>query len=181
MSDAAQSPMDAEAFVAWAMRQPQGRFELVCGEVIRMAAERAAHARTKLRMARLMADAADAAGLSCEVFGDGMAVRVNHDTVYEPDALLRCGERLGDHAVLVTDPVVVVEVVSPSSASVDAGAKLSDYFRIPGVRHYLIVRTKDRTIIQHRRGDDGAILTRIVRDGAVALDPPGIVLAGLFD
>ena len=112
MSDAAQSPMDAEAFVAWAMRQPHRRFELVCGEVVRMAAGKAAHARTKLRMARLPADVADAAGLSCEAFGDRMAVRVNHDTVYEPDGLLRCGARLDDDAVPVTDPVVVVEVAS---------------------------------------------------------------------
>ena len=181
MSDPAHTPMTAEAFLAWATRQPQERYELAAGEVVRMAAERAGHARTKLRVARLLESAVRPSGLACEVFGDGMAVLVDERTVYEPDAMLRCGVRLDDDAVIVTDPVLVVEVVSPSSASIDTGAKLADYFRIPSVQHYLIVRTRDRTVIQHSRIAAGGILTRIVRDGPIRLDPPGVDLAGLSD
>ena len=181
MSDPAHTPTTAEAFLAWTTHQQQGRYELAAGKVVRMAAERAGHARTKLRVASLLEAAVHASGLACEVFGDGMAVLVDEHTVYEPDALLRCGARLDDDAVIVTDPVVVVEVVSPSSAALDTGAKLADYFRIPSVQHYLIVRTKDRTVIQHSRTADAGILTRIVREGAIRLDPPGLDLAGLFD
>ena len=76
--------------------------------------------------------------------------------------------------------MIVVEVMSPRSQSVDAGAKLSDYFRMPSVRHYLIVRTKDRTVIQHTRAADGTMLTRIVREWPIVLDPPGITLDSLF-
>ncbi len=182
MSDFAHAPMTSDEFIAWAMQQPDGaRYELVGGEVVRMASERVEHGRVKFRVARLMADAVEKAGLACEVFTDGMAVQVDEHTTYEPDALIRCGDRLAGALTKLVDPLVVVEVVSPSTASVDAGAKLADYFRIPSLRQYLIVRTKDRTVIQHTRADDGGILTRIVRDGAVELDPPGIVLAGLFD
>ncbi len=56
-------------------------------------------------------------------------------------------------------------------------AKLADYFRLPSVRHYLIVRTEDRTVIHHARGEDGTIVTQIVRDAPIRLDPPGITLA----
>jgi Uma2 family endonuclease len=72
--------------------------------------------------------------------------------------------------------VLVVEVLSPSTATRDTGAKLADYVRLPGLRHYLIVRTDQPTVIHHRRGDGDLIETRIVTSGAVLLDPPGITL-----
>ncbi len=59
-------------------------------------------------------------------------------------------------------------------------AKLSGYFRLPSLRHYLIVAGHLRTIIHHARDESGTILTRIVHDGPITLDPPGIVLADMF-
>lgn len=56
----------------------------------------------------------------------------------------------------------------------------ADYFRLPSIRHYLIVRTEDKTIIHHARNADGTILTRIVQGGPIELAPPGIVLTDLF-
>ena len=104
-----------------------------------------------------------------------MAVRVDDRTVYEPDASLRCGPRLSNDVVLFDDPVVVVEVVSPSSRGIDAGAKLADYFRLPSVRHYLVVEPQARRVIHHRRAEEGEIATRVLDAGdALALDPPGI-------
>ena len=61
----------------------------------------------------------------------------------------------------------------------DAGAKLEDYFRLPSVRHYLILKTENRTSFI-TRGADGIILTRIVREGPILLDPPGITLTDCF-
>ena len=136
----------ADDFIAWAINRPEGRrWELAQGQPVAMAPERAAHTRMKLRIARRLEDAVAQAGLPCEVFVDGMAVQVDETTVYEPDVLMRCGASLPDEAVKVTDPMIVVEVVSPSSQSLDSGAKLIDYFRVLSVRHqgYVIVRTKD--------------------------------------
>lgn len=176
--------MTADEFIAWAMEQPEGRrYELVGGEVVAMAPGRAVHARVKGRAFRALEDAVQRGGLPCEVFPDGMAVEVAADTIYEPDALLRCGGPLADDTVKVLDPLVVVEVLSPSTAALDTGGKLEDYFRIPSVRHYLILRSQNRTVIHHARAEGGdAIATRILRDGTLRLDPPGIALdvAGLF-
>jgi Uma2 family endonuclease len=72
--------------------------------------------------------------------------------------------------------VVVVEVLSPSTATRDTGAKLADYFRVASLRHYLIVRTDRPTVIHHRRGDGDLIETRILTAGSVDLEPPGLVL-----
>jgi Uma2 family endonuclease len=83
--------------------------------------------------------------------------------------------------VKLTDPVIVVELVSPSSRTRDHQDKLIDYFRLESVRHYLIVRPEDLVVVHHRRNDDGTILTRIVRDGDLQLDPPGLTGTGLFE
>ncbi|MCB1884550.1 MAG: Uma2 family endonuclease [Geminicoccaceae bacterium] len=167
--------MTADAFLAWAMEQPPGRrHELDAGEVVAMAPERAAHARVKHRVARCLEDGIAGAGLPCEVFPDGMAVRIDDATVYEPDALVRCGEPLADDAVDLDDPVIVVEVLSPSTRARDSGAKLEGYFKLKTLRHYLIVKTDTRAVIHHAREDGGRIRTSIVTGGELRLDPPGV-------
>jgi Uma2 family endonuclease len=181
MSAPAPARMTADEFIAWAMQQPEGEhYELVAGEVVSMAPERAAHGRTKGRIYECLVQAIRAAGLACEAFPDGMAVQVDADTIYEPDALVRCGPPLDDNAINVFDPVLVVDVVSPSSRARDAGSKLEDYFRLPSVCHYLIVKTENQAIIHHQRDDAGVITTHIVRDGITRLDPPGLLVSGLF-
>ena len=54
--------------------------------------------------------------------------------------------------------------------------KLAGYFSLPSVRHYLIVDTEKRVIINHRRGEEGQIGVRIFRDGSLTLDPPGLAV-----
>ena len=109
-----------------------------------------------------------------------MTERVDTDTIYEPDAMVRCGPQVDDNATEVADRVIVVEVVSPSSRKRDSGSKPEDYFRIASVCHYLIVKTENQAIIHHRRDKAGDITTHIIRDGVVHLDPPGLSVTGLF-
>ena len=181
MSATAPARMTADEFIAWAMEQPEGEhYELVAGEVVSMAPERVAHGRAKFRIARRLAEAIEAAHLDCEVLGDGMTVQVDADTIYEPDALVRCGSPLDDNATRIFDPLILVEVVSPSSRARDSGGKLEDYFRMPSVRHYLIVKTENRAVIHHERDAAGEITTHIIRGGSIRLDPPGIELTELF-
>ena len=127
-----------------------------------------------------MAEAVEALGLTCQIYPGGMAVEVDERTVYEPDALVRCGTPLPADAIKLNNPVVIVEVLSPSTRARDAGAKLEDYFRLPSLRHHLIVKTENRTIIHHARDTAGIILTRIVREGPISLEPPGITLTDCF-
>jgi Uma2 family endonuclease len=77
---------------------------------------------------------------------------------------------------LVARPVLVVEVLSPSTRSVDLSVKLADYFRAPSVVHYLIV-DPDPRIIHHARGAGDSIATRVVNAGSISLDPPGFEVA----
>lgn len=166
--------MTVSEFVDWAMAQPSGRYELVQGEVVAMAPERVRHNLTKLAVARALGDAVTRAGLPCTVFTDGMTVRIDERTAREPDASVRCGVEQDDTAVLLEAPMIVVEVVSPSSERTDTSQKLVDYFSLPSVRHYLVVDPKQRAVIHHARDVTGGIHTLILRDGALDLTPPGM-------
>jgi Uma2 family endonuclease len=165
--------MSAEEFLAWSQTQA-GRYELAGGEVFAQAAERVAHAKIKFRIAMALHDAIRAKGLSCHVLPDGMAIRIDADTVFEPDAQVYCGPELPPDTILVENPLVVVEVLSPSTGKNDALGKLAAYFRLPSVAHYLIVSPDARLIFHHARGEGTTILTRIIREGVLALDPPGL-------
>ena len=103
-------------------------------------------------------------------------VRIDDNTLHEPDALVRCGPPLPGDAIEASDPVIVVEVVSPSSRGIDKGAKLASYFSPPSVRHYLIVDTEKRVVIHHHLVEDGRIESRFLRNGPLALDPPGLTI-----
>jgi Uma2 family endonuclease len=181
MSDPAAALMTSDEFIAWAMEQPPGqRYELFAGRVVGMAPERSVHALAKGRVYRRLAEAVERDGLPCTAYPDGMAVVIDELTTYAPDALVRCGPVVPPNTVKLTDPVIVVEVLSPSTRARDHGDKLIDYFRLESVQHYLIVRTEDGAIIHHARNADGTILTRIVREGVLRLDPPGLTVTGLF-
>jgi Uma2 family endonuclease len=108
---------------------------------------------------------------------DGMTVRIDKETAHEPDALVYCGAKLSSDAVEVPSPVIVVEVLSPSTRHIDASAKLAGYFKVPSVRHYLIVDPERRLVIQHSRGAGDLIGTRIFNRGTLDLAPPGITLS----
>ena len=127
-----------------------------------------------------LAAAIGAAGARCEAIIDGPVLFVDSTTACEPDAMVRCGDPLDGETVRVTDPVIIVEILSPSTRGRDTGAKLADYFRLPSLHHYLIVNTGNRTLIHHARAAHGTILTRILRDGPIMLDPPRITLTDPF-
>ncbi len=181
MADAAQTSMDIEGFLAWAEGR-DGRWELRDGRPVLMAPERAIHALTKFAAQKALDAGIQRERLPCRMFPDGMTVRISARTAFEPDALVVCPAPADLGALEVPDPVIVVEVLSPSTAADDHGVKLDGYFSLPSVEHYLILDPDRRVMIWHRRGQAGAIETRILRDGDIRLDPPGILaeVAGFF-
>jgi len=73
-------------------------------------------------------------------------------------------------------------VLSPSTRHIDLSAKLADYFRLPSIAHYLIVDPERPRILHHARAKNETILTRIITQGRIELDPPGLelVLAEIY-
>ncbi len=103
-----------------------------------------------------------------------MTVRITARTAFEPDALVVCPSPLDLSTMEIPNPIVVVEVLAPSTAADDHGVKLDGYFSLRSVEHYLILDADRRVMIHHKRGQAEAIETRILRGGVVRLDPPGL-------
>jgi Uma2 family endonuclease len=169
--------MTVAEFVPWAMSQKSGRFELVGGEVVAQASERARHNLAKLAVAKALQNAVKNAKLPCTVFTDGMTVKIDDYTAREPDASVQCGVKVDPEMIILDAPLIVVEVISPSSEKDDSSTKLAEYFSVPSIQHYLIVDAGKKLIIHHARGTTGdEITTRIYTSGEIGLNPPGAVL-----
>lgn len=98
-----------------------------------------------------------------------MCVRIDDRTVFEPDALVYGGAEVPDDTAVISNPIVVVEVLSPGTKTVDTTRKLEGYFKLASVRHYLIVDPAARAVVHHARDDMGKIATEVVCDGEIAL------------
>ena len=168
--------MSVDEFLAWAEGQ-DGRWELYRGVPYLMAPERTRHGEVKFAVQLALLQGIRKAGLPCHMLPDGATVRVAEDTAHEPDALVYCGPKLPGDAIEVPSPVVVVEVSSPSTRRIDATLKLDGYFRLPSIEHFLIVNPSGPPVVHHRRQPDGTLLTRLVDDGILKFDPPGIEIA----
>ena len=184
-AEAAQTAlMTADEFFAWAESRGEGeRYELVQGLAVRLQSERVSHADRKLTTTIALRQAIGRSGLDCRAFIDGVSVRINDRSVREPDALVHCGP-YDPTRTYVPNPIIVVEVISPSSVRTDVDRKLMDYFSVPSILHYLIVYD-DQRVVHHRRDSaEGEITTRVLGlGGVIALSPPGleVKVASLFE
>ncbi len=168
-----QHKMTVDEYLSWAEGQP-GRYELYGGVVYAMTPERAQHAKVKFAVQTALATAIKQAGIPCHMLPDGMTLRVDEHTAHEPDALVYCGEKLPGSAIEIPNPVIVVEVLFPSTRYIDASAKLAGYFSRPSVQHYLIVDPDKPLVVHHKREDGNTLKTRILHEGNIPLIPPGI-------
>src|ERR1700740_1977051 len=90
--------MTVDQYFAWAQGRP-GRFELVDGAVHEMSPESAGHAKTKAAVYVALLTAIRRRGVPCHVLPDGLTVRIDETTAYEPDAIVYCGEELDPAAI----------------------------------------------------------------------------------
>ena len=176
MNALAKSRMTVDEFLKWAEDRP-GSYELFRGEVYAMSPESVGHAKTKGAVHAALLDIIRKGGLHCHALPDGATVRIDEVTAYEPDALVYCGTELPPTSLEVPNPVIIVEVLSPATRRVDVGQKLVGYFRLPSVAHYLIFDPTQPLVIHHARSTGDTILTRVITEGQITLDPPGIELA----
>lgn len=77
-------------------------------------------------------------GKGCEAFAMDVRVVSPRGDVMYPDVVVACGERRGSDRE-ISDPVIVVEVLSPSTAARDHGYKRWAYGTIPSLRNYVII------------------------------------------
>src|SRR5262245_4662453 len=167
--------LTVDEFLAWAVRQTEGKYELVDGVVVMQQAQRWGHSRVKAAVYVALLEAVRVAGVACYVATDGPTVRISKHKAFIPDALVASLPEPALDSLEVANPIIVVEVLSSSTARMDTTVKLDGYFKIASVQHYLIVDPASRTVTHHKRGH-AAVKTRIVSKGTLTLKPPGIAI-----
>ncbi len=94
-------------------------------------------------------------GGPCRVFMEGAKVRVEAtNSFYYPDVMVTCSG-FSDKAVYTDQPVLLVEVLSPSTSKIDRREKLIAYKQIPSLNEYLIVHQRKRCVEIYRRDGNG--------------------------
>jgi Uma2 family endonuclease len=172
MNALAKQKMTVDEFLAWADGR-EGRWELADGVPVCMPPERVAHVETKFSAGTALKNAIKSASLRCEAFIDGLAVRVDQYRTFQPDVVVNCGERLKSNVIEAPNPIMVVEILSPSTRAVDLGLKVRRYFEIASVHHYLILDADHRFVTHYARGQAGLIQMRISSEGTLHFEPPG--------
>jgi Uma2 family endonuclease len=172
MSAVPKQVLSVSQFLDWSQSRRE-RYELQDGLAVALQSERASHRRAKASAFLALRDAFAKAGLPCHAEADGGTARITDKTAYRPDALVYCGEVLGDETLAVPNPVIVVEVLSPGSAERDLDGKLAGYFLVQSIQHYLIANPEARRLVHQARAGDG-LHTRILHAGELSLDPPGL-------
>jgi Uma2 family endonuclease len=115
-------------------------------------------------------------GGPCRSFSSDLRIRVLATglTTY-PDVTIVCGapELDPDDENTVTNPTLIVEVLSPSTEEYDRGEKLEHYQRIPSLRQVVLVAQDARRLDVWTRGDGDAWTVADVRDGVANLGSIG--------
>lgn len=121
----------------------------------------------------------------CQAYGGDFAVILEPRRVVFPDVSVSCEPDADDGDRGTASPVVVIEVLSPSTASHDLGDKATAYRRLPTLRHLVLVR-QDRVGVQHfhreAEGQDFSLTELDKVDALLRLSAVGveIVLAALY-
>jgi Uma2 family endonuclease len=173
-------PKTLDEFRAWHERQPEV-WEFIDGVPKLMAPGSKTHTLLKSNVGRLFGNAFEGTGRT--VLVDGAIVEARGSSLI-PDIVVTC-EPLDFATPRVDEPMIVVEVLSPSGEKDDLGRKLALYLEVPSLRHYLVIHQDARRVVHHQRRDElgGQFLTTIVAGDMLRLEPPGIdlPLARLYD
>jgi Uma2 family endonuclease len=154
------------------------KHEYLAGTVVAMAGGTIEHGRLVSRMTVLVSTAL--AGRACAVLPADVRIRIRSaDRSTYPDLHVVCGplERDPDDDQAVVNPVVIVEVLSDSTAESDRGDKFADYRRLRSLREYVLVSQRERRIDVYHRDGRRWVLDEHTRGEQLRLDSLDVVLA----
>ena len=168
--------MDKTTFLAW-LQEREERYELAGGRVMMMTGGSRGHGIITRRLAAALEKRLDANRWT--VLTSDFGVDLGPDTVRYPDVVVDvAGGLLKD--LTATAPVLVAEVLSPSSATYDLGDKAAEYLNSPTLCAYLVLSQDEAKAWAWVRGTSGFSPgpdvikghDGIIRIGALVIDIP---------
>ncbi len=150
MNVALRKPMTVDQFLAWEERQEQ-RYEFDGFQPLAMAGGTAAHAAIQRNV--IIALGVRLRGRPCQPYGSELKIEVAGRIRY-PEAFVVCTP-VPPRSKVVTDPVVVFEVLSDGTANDDLVVKNAEYRATPSIQRYVILQqTHAGAIVFARKGED---------------------------
>jgi len=168
-------PMTAAEFLAWDAGQTV-KHEFLRGEIYAMTSATDALVTTTMNVA--MALRQHLRGTPCRTYASDMKLRVEAaDAFFYPDVFVTCSAADAADPQTKREPVLVVEVLSPSTAAYDRGDKFAAYRQLPTLRELLFIDPRRRRCDLHRLGADGLwVLYPFDPGAAVVLESVGTTL-----
>ena len=157
-------PRTLEEFDRWHAAQPE-RWEFINGHPVTMAPARNAHTIIKGNIFGSLH--AHLRGRPCRPFVDGPEVKSKNLSAI-PDVVVACGP-VDLVRGQVDEPVLIVEVNSPSTERDDTHRKWQGYCLIPSLQHYMIVAQEIRFVTLHTRLGAFEWTERVFEEGVVDL------------
>jgi Uma2 family endonuclease len=154
------------------------RHEYLDGEIYAMAGGTPDHAALAARAIGLLTNRLPP---DCRIFTSDLRVRIASSGLSTyPDAAIVCGRtlRAPDDPIAIVNPVLLIEVTSPSTEEYDRGEKLRHYQHLPSLREVLILSHREPRVTRVRRGDGDEWTTRDFVGGQAIdlLTPSGTLL-----
>ena len=140
-----------EEYLAWEVLQPD-KHEYVGGEIFAMAGGEDRHATVALNIAMALRN--HLSGTPCRVYVADVRVQTDEAFFY-PDVFVTCSSADAQDRLRKREPSLIVEVLSPSTAAYDAGAKFAHYRSIASLQEYLLVDIERRSADLFRKTAEG--------------------------
>ena len=166
-SAAVRTYLTPEEYLAWE-RKSDTKHEYLHGEIIAMSGASRAHSLIVTNISGELY--IQLKGGICEVHTNDMRVRTHPETSYfYPDVVVVCGEpRFEDRAFdTLLNPIVLVEVLSPSTQAYDRGEKFKNYQQLTSLREYILVSQDEVRVERYRRQEVQWKLTEFRSLGSV--------------
>ncbi len=114
--------------------------------LVDMAGGSVAHAALCARIATLVNVAVGDS--PCMAYSSDARMKLAEKQYLYPDVMISCGQEAGS---MLTNPIVVIEVLSPTTEKRDRGAKFKAYQALPSVQEYMLIGSEYKSIEVHRR------------------------------
>ena len=146
------SGFDAAAYLAWEETQAE-RNEYIAGEVFAMVGVRQSHNVATLNLATILRR--ELKGSPCRVFVESVKTRVEAaDCFFYPDVAVTCDTRDRQTPDYISHPILIIEVLSDSTAAFDRGAKFAAYRKLESLQEYMLVDVAAQRVEIFRRNPE---------------------------
>ena len=145
--------MTAADYLAWEAEQTE-RHEFVGGETFAMAGAEDRHVTVTMNVGFALRQ--HLAGTPCRTFITDMRLHVAAlGNYFYPDIMVTCSAADLASPMAKSEPKLIVEVLSPSTAAYDRGLKFSHYRNLPSLQEYVLIDIDTRAVDCYMLGTDG--------------------------